>query len=70
MRNVFYDFAIDVFCELNCSLSSARGAHPSSLAGEGDKKRVLATITIYPCGTVSEDAAVKVLVIGFQYLVT
>jgi hypothetical protein len=31
---------------------------------------VLATITIYPCGTVREDAAVKVLVIGFQYLVT
>lgn len=31
---------------------------------------MLATITIYPCGTVSEDAAVKVLVIGFQYLVT
>jgi hypothetical protein len=30
---------------------------------------VLATIAIHPCGTVSEDAAVKVLVEGLYYLI-
>ena len=36
---------------------STRGAYPTAFAGERDEKRVLASITIHPCGTVSEDAA-------------
>jgi hypothetical protein len=58
MRVVFDNFAVDVFCELYRSLRPAGGAHPSAFAGEGDKERVLAAITVYPCGAVSEDAAV------------
>ena len=69
MGDVFDNFAVDVFCELYRSLSSARGAYPPELAGECDKERVLASITVYPCGTVSEDSAVKVFVEGLQHLV-
>ena len=58
MGDVFDNFAVDVFCELYRSLSSARGAYPPALAGECDKQRVFASITIHPSGTVSEDAAV------------
>jgi hypothetical protein len=70
MGNVLNHFSMDVFRELHCPLSSARRTHPSTLAGEGDKERVFASITIRPRGTVRQDAAVKVLLIGFQYLVT
>ena len=65
VRNVFDDFAVDVFCELHCSLITARGTHSTALTGEGDKKRVFAAITVYPSSTVSEDAAVKIFVEGF-----
>jgi hypothetical protein len=58
MGDVFDNFAIDVFSELDRSLSTARGTHPSAFTGERDKKRVLAAVTVYPSGTVSEDAAV------------
>ena len=70
MGDVFDNFAVDVFCELYRSLSSARGTDPSAFTGERDKKRVLAAITVYPCGTVSEDAAIKVFVEGLQYLIS
>ena len=39
------------------------------VAGEGDEERVLAPITVYPSGTVSEDTAIKVLVEGLHYLI-
>ena len=58
MGCVFDDFAIDVFRKLYCSLGSARGAYPTAFAGKRDKERVLASITVYPSGTVSEDSAV------------
>lgn len=65
VRNVFDDFAVDVFCELYRSFRPAGWADPSALTGEGDKKRVFAAITVYPSSTVSEDAAVKIFVEGF-----
>ena len=65
MGCVFDDFTVNVFCELYRSLGAARGTYTSAFTGERDKKRVLAFITIYSCGTVSEDAAVKVFVEGF-----
>ena len=58
MGNVFDDFAIDVLGKLYRSLGSTRGAYPTTLARERDKERVLASITVYPRGTVSEDPAV------------
>ena len=80
MGDVFDNFAVDVFPtsprlrrtsgELHRSLRPARGAYPPALAGECDKERVLAAITVYPSGTVSEDSAVKVLVEGLQYLIS
>jgi hypothetical protein len=69
MRDVFDNFAVNVLGELDSSLRSTGRAHPTALAGEGDKERVLASITIHPCGTVSEDSAVKVLVEGLYYLI-
>jgi hypothetical protein len=69
MGDVFDNFAVDVFCELHRSLSSARGAYPTALARKRDQERVLASITVYPCGTVREDSAVKVFVEGLQYLI-
>ena len=62
MGDVFDNFAVDVFCELHGSLGSAGGADPAALARERDEERVLASITIHPRGTVSEDAAVEVLI--------
>ena len=70
MGDVFDNFAVDVFCELHRSLSSARGTDPSAFTGERDKERVFAAITVYPCGTVSEDTAIKVFVVGLQHLVS
>ena len=80
MGDVFDNFAVDVFPtsprlrrtsgELYRSLSSARGTYPPAFARKRDKKRVLAAITVYPSGTVSEDSAVKVLVEGLQYLIS
>jgi hypothetical protein len=71
MRNVFDDFAVDMLptsprlrrtsSELHRSLCTTGGAHPSALAGEGDKERELAAIAIYPSGSMSEDAALEVL---------
>ena len=58
MGDVFDNFAANVFCELYCSLSTALGTYTSAFTGERDKERVLASITVYPSGTVSEDAAV------------
>ena len=69
MRDVFDNFAVDVFSELNRSLGSAGGAYPPAFAGEGDEDRVLTTVAVYPCGAVSEDAAVKVLIKGLQHLI-
>jgi len=79
MGCVFDNFAIDVFSELDRSLSSARGTHPTTFTGERDKERVFAAVTVYPSGTVSEDTAstfvkttadkVKVLVEGLYYLI-
>ena len=56
--------------ELDCSLRTARGAHPSALAGDSDKERVLAAITVYPSSTVSEDATVEILFEGLGNLVS
>jgi hypothetical protein len=69
MGNVLNHFSMDVFRELYCSLRPTRGAHPSALAGEGDEKRVFASIAIHPGGAVSEDSAVKIFVEGLQYLI-
>jgi hypothetical protein len=79
MRDVFDNFAVDVFPtsprlrrtsgELHGSLSSAGGAHPAAFAGECDKQRVLTSVAVYPSGTVSEDSAVKVLVEGLSHLI-
>ena len=69
MGDVFDNFAVDVFCELYRSLSSARGAYPSAFTGERDKQRVFASITIHPSSSVSEDTAIKVFVEGLQHLV-
>ena len=57
-RNVFDDLDIDVLGKLYRSLGSTRGAYPSAFTRERDEKRVLASIAVYPSGTVSEDAAV------------
>jgi hypothetical protein len=79
MGDVFADFVVDVLPasprlrrtsgELYCSLRTARGAHPSALAGEGDKERVLAAIAVYPSSTVSEDITVKIPFEGLGNLV-
>ena len=69
MGDVFDNFAVDVFCELYRSLSSARGTDPSAFTGERDKQRVFASITIHPSSSVSEDTAIKVFVEGLQHLV-
>ena len=69
MGNVFDDLTVNVLSKFNRSLRPARGAYSTAFAREGDQERVLAPITVYPSGTVSEDAAVKVLVECFQYLV-
>jgi hypothetical protein len=66
MRDVVDDFAIDVLSELYRSLCPAGWAHPSALAGEGDEKRVFASIAIHPGGAVSEDSAVKIFVEGLR----
>ena len=58
MGDVFDNFAVNVFCELYCSFSAARGTYTSAFTGERDEERVFATITGYPSSTVSEDAAV------------
>jgi hypothetical protein len=71
MRNVFDDFAVNVLCEFHRSFCPAGGAHPSALAGEGyDEERVFAPVAVYPCGSMSKDAAVQVLIKGLHYLVT
>ena len=69
MRDVFDNFAVNVLGEFYRSLRPAGGAHPPAFAGEGDKERVLAAITVYPCGTMSEESAIKVLVEGLHYLI-
>jgi hypothetical protein len=69
MGDTLDDFAVDVLCELHCSLSATRRAHPSALAGESDKKGVLAPIAIHAGSSVSEDAAVKVLIVGLHDLI-
>jgi hypothetical protein len=56
--DVFNHFTVDVFRELYRSLCPTGWAHPSALAGESDKKGVLASVAIHPCGSVSEDAAI------------
>jgi hypothetical protein len=58
MGDVFDNFAVDVLCELDCSLCPARGTYPSAFAGKRDKERVLAPITVYPSCAVSEDSSV------------
>ncbi len=65
MGYVLDHFVVDMLGELHCPLSSAGWAHPTALAGEGDKEGVLASVAVYPSGTVREHAAVKVLVEGF-----
>lgn len=52
MRDPLDDLITNVLHELHCPLSSARRAHPSSFAGEGDKKGVLESIAIHSIGTV------------------
>ena len=69
MREIFNNRTVNVLGKLHGSLSSARGGHPTAFAGERDKERVLASIAMHPCGTVSEDSAVQVLVEGLQHLV-
>jgi hypothetical protein len=69
MGHVLNHFAVDVFCELYRSFGTARRADPSALAGEGNKKRVFASITVYPGSTVSEDSAVEIFVEGLHDLI-
>lgn len=57
MRDILNNDAVYVLGKLHRSLRPARGAYPSAFAGERDKKRVLASITIHPSGTVSEYTA-------------
>ena len=58
MRDVFDNFAVEVFCKLHRSLRSTGGTDPTAFARECDKQGVLTAITVYPGSTVSEDAAV------------
>jgi hypothetical protein len=69
MGYVLNYFAVNMFCELHRSLCSTGGTDPTALARERDKERVLAAITVYPSGAVSEDSAVKVLCEGFSDLI-
>ena len=69
MGDVFNNRAVNVLGELHCPLSPTRGAYPSAFTGERDKERVFASIAVYPSGTVSEDAAIEVLVEGLYYLI-
>ena len=69
MGDFFDDLTVNVLGKLHRSLSSARGAYSTAFAGEGDKERVFASVAVYPSGTVSEDAAIKVLVEGLYYLI-
>ena len=48
MRDVFDNFAVNVFCKLHCSLSTAGGVYPPAFAGKCYKEGVLASITIHP----------------------
>ena len=57
MRDVFDNFAIDMLSKLHRSLGSTGGTYPSAFARERDEERVLAAITVYPGGIVSEDSA-------------
>jgi hypothetical protein len=47
MGDVLDHFAVDVLCKLHCPLSSAGGAYPAALAGEGDKEGVFAPVAIH-----------------------
>ena len=58
MRDVFDNFAVDMLSELHRSLGPTGGADPTAFARERDKERVLASVAVYPGGTMSEDAAV------------
>ena len=69
MGDVLDHFVIDMFCELHGSLGSAGGAHSSALARECDEERVFTAVAVRPDGAVSEHSAVKVLVVGLQYLI-
>jgi hypothetical protein len=53
MRDVFDNFAVDMFCELHRSFCSTGGTDPTAFARECDKERVLASVTVYPGGTMS-----------------
>jgi hypothetical protein len=70
MRHVFDNVAIDMLCELHGSFGTAGGTYPTTLAGEGYQERVFASVTVNPGGTVSEDAAVKVLLEGLRNLIS
>jgi hypothetical protein len=59
-----------MFCELHCSLGPTGGTYPTTLAGEGYKERVFASVTVNPSGTVSEDATVKILCEGLRNLIS
>jgi hypothetical protein len=58
MGDVFKNFTVDVLSELHRSLSATRRAYPSTLAGEGDKERVLAAIAVNSSSAMGEDSAV------------
>ena len=70
MGNIFDYLAVDVLSELDSALSAAGGTCSAAFAGEGDKERVLAAITVNLSGTVSEDATVEILFEGLGSLVS
>ena len=69
VRYVLDHFVVDMLGELHCPLSSAGWAHPTALAGEGDKEGVFTPITVYSSSPVSEDPAVEIFIEGLQHLV-
>jgi hypothetical protein len=69
MGYVLDHFVVDMLGELHCPLSSAGWAHPTALAGEGDKEGVFTPITVYSSSPVSEDPAVEIFIEGLQHLV-
>jgi hypothetical protein len=62
MRYILYYLVVDVFSELDGSLSSAGGTDSSTFTGEGDKERVFASVAVDSCRSVGEDSAIEVLI--------
>ena len=58
MGDIFNDRTVNMLSKFHCSFRPARGTYPPALARKRDQERVLASITIPPSGTVSEDSAV------------